>query len=275
MCYSPIYVKNKRFGISANDLSTVPVPCGQCPACLRRRTAGWVFRLLQEQKRSKSSLFITLTYDEKNVPWTDDGPTLLKSDFQLFMKTLRRNDPSKIKYYACGEYGSHTDRPHYHAVLFNADPDAVQHSWDKGHTMVLPASGGAMAYVAKYINKGKRKREGQRINEFSLMSKGLGSNYLTNSMKQWHLDDLSRSYCVNPGGDKVAMPRYYREKVFDEDQKLIQAQLIERVHALTEDKAMEKWVQRTGRPDLFHITRVLAHDQELKAIEKWQQFKRK
>ena len=72
------------------------------------------------------SCFITLTYDDKHLPF--DG-SLRKSDFQGFMKRLRERiaadatqfDASiKIKYFHCGEYGSaeNTWRPHYHAVLF-------------------------------------------------------------------------------------------------------------------------------------------------------------
>lgn len=51
--------------------------------------------------------------------------------------------------------------------------------------------------------------------EFSLMSKGLGKNYLTDDMISWHQKDvLQRAYCNLEDGKKVAMPRYYRERVY-------------------------------------------------------------
>lgn len=53
--------------------------------------------------------------------------------------------------------------------------------------------------------------------QFSLMSKGLGTKYLTPQMISWHLADLNnRMYLNIPDGKKVSMPRYYKEKIYDE-----------------------------------------------------------
>ena len=65
------------------------LPCGKCPNCYARRISGWSFRLMEEDKVSSSSYFITLTYD--NPPMSENGfMTLKKSDFQKFMKRLRK-----------------------------------------------------------------------------------------------------------------------------------------------------------------------------------------
>lgn len=52
--------------------------------------------------------------------------TLRKRDFQLFMKVLRRRTGQKVRYFAAGEYGDKTFRPHYHAIIFGLHLDDLQ-----------------------------------------------------------------------------------------------------------------------------------------------------
>lgn len=60
--------------------------------------------------------FLTLTYSDEMLP--SDGSVHVR-ELQLFMKRLRKAiAPQKVRYYACGEYGDRTWRPHYHLVLF-------------------------------------------------------------------------------------------------------------------------------------------------------------
>ena len=80
--------------------------------------------------------------------------TLRKRDYQLFMKRLRKAFPNdKIRFYAAGEYGPKTLRPHYHAILFglhlddlgfyeNSDQNfpyywskSLQKVWDEGENV--------------------------------------------------------------------------------------------------------------------------------------------
>lgn len=59
-----------------------------------------------------------------------------------------------------------------------------------------------------------------RIPEFALMSKGLGSNYLTPQMIRYHqADPVERVHCTLPGGEKLSMPRYYKDKIFTSEQR--------------------------------------------------------
>jgi len=58
--------------------------------------------------------------------------TLKKTDIQKFFKRLRKCHGKKhksIKYYAVGEYGGQTLRPHYHIVIFNADINYFERAW--------------------------------------------------------------------------------------------------------------------------------------------------
>lgn len=231
-CDSPFYVRPK------GGLKDVPVPCGRCPPCKKRRVDGWVFRLMQEDKVSTSSHFITLTYDPDHVPISGNGfMTLDKSEFPRYMKRLRKLCPNvTLKYYACGEYGSKNRRPHYHAIIFNV-PD-VQFFFDAwsldgvnfGTVHVGDVSGDSVAYTMKYIDKSTFKPfhgRDDRVPEFALMSKGLGVSYLTPAIKAYHLADYSRLFLTKDGGHKIALPRYYRERIYVDDDSGYQRSIIE------------------------------------------------
>lgn len=242
-CDSPIWIKSK-----GQDL---PVPCGKCPACKTRRVNEWVFRLMWEEERNSfSSHFVTLTYDTAHVPLSPYGfMTLRKSDFQNFMKRLRKIDTDfrgreavkllPLKYYACGEYGSTYSRPHYHAIILNCqNPDWYAQAWSLdgvqfGNVDVGTCTTDSVAYCLKYIDKNNhtkravRHARDDREFEFPLMSKGLGQSYVqSDSIKAYHQADLSRNYLTKRGGYRVAMPRYYREKLFSEKDLEIQRDII-------------------------------------------------
>lgn len=246
MCLVTTTFRNRYTG------ETVTAPCNKCPECRARRASAWSFRLRQEEKVSTSSYFITVTYDTLEVPITEKGRlSLRKKDVQKFIKRIRKshadksNDTSKsIKYYAVGEYGGRTWRPHYHLILFNADiqkmvnrtdqlklreslfdgqTEVMCKQWKFGHITVGQVNPASVGYTLKYICKPKKVPEykgDDRQPEFSLMSKGLGVSYLTESMIKYHLADVeNRMFCSVEGGVKLSMPRYYKNKLYNSEQK--------------------------------------------------------
>lgn len=212
----------------------VPVPCGKCPACLVRRTNNWVFRIMQEERHSVSSLWITLTYDNYHLPISPNGfATLCKRDVQLFFKRYRKalgKDHPKIKYYACGEYGSKGQRPHYHLLIINGVDRCLASSWRDSEGVQIgdiyiddrPLNSSAIGYTVGYMNKTKitgRYQRDDRVSEFALMSKKMGLSYLTPEVVAWHKADLSRNYVILPGGVKSALPRYFADRIYSDEDK--------------------------------------------------------
>lgn len=232
MCISPVMIKNEDF-IEFRKFSHHSVPCGKCYECRMNRGAGWAFRLMQEEKQHSFSSFVTLTYDDSTLPIADCGrSTLVKSDVQKFFKRVRKRTLNKIKYYACGEYGPRSFRPHYHAIVFSAGTKALVESWDYGHVRIDPVNPATIAYVTGYCNKPQIRFSDDRLHEFSLMSKGLGSSYLTPEMIAYHKANMA-SYVTLEGGIKKGLPRYYRDKIFSDDEKLILAAAAEAKHELS------------------------------------------
>lgn len=90
--------------------------CGRCLPCRIQRRRIWTHRILLEAAEHESNAFVTLTYRDDNLP---AGNSLLPCHVSSFIKRLRKRTDNRLRYYACGEYGETTGRPHYHIALFN------------------------------------------------------------------------------------------------------------------------------------------------------------
>ena len=141
------------------DSNKVAVPCGRCINCQMQKRKDMSVRLAHEASQHENCCFLTLTYNDDNVPTTDwnaigcprkqfdnglgslPSLTLFPRDVQLFMKRLRRRleyhyGVKGIRYFAVGEYGGRTHRPHYHVLIFGWCPtDLVYHKMHKGNVV--------------------------------------------------------------------------------------------------------------------------------------------
>lgn len=188
-CYSPLcaidvginketgkkvlrFLKGENFdNLKHKDESVIPIPCGQCIGCRLERSRQWAIRCVFEADLYDDNCFITLTYDDDNIP---AGGSLRKDHFQKFMKRLRKkyvkDVDDRIRYFECGEYGENFDRPHYHACLFNFDfkdkvlwdirdgvrlyrSESLEKLWPYGYSTIGDVTFESSAYVARYIMK--------------------------------------------------------------------------------------------------------------------------
>lgn len=228
------------------------IPCGKCIGCRLDYSRKWADRMMLELETQKKAIFVTLTYDNDHVHWSqfydNDEPmfaTLEKKDCQLFMKSLRQHcirdlGIEKIRFFLAGEYGEHTLRPHYHAIIYGIglsdimdcklfswntlgqpfySSEWLKKIWTHGNVLLSDVSWKTCAYVARYVTKkmtgemAKSYAERNVIPEFSLMSRkpGLGSDYL-----KLHTDclDFSSINLMTPdGSQKIQIPQYYLRKL--------------------------------------------------------------
>lgn len=202
------------------------VPCGKCNYCLATKRADWSLRLSKELKTALSAKFLTFTYSDENLPRNDCGfTTFNKKHVQDFMKRLRKETAKvskvSLRYYLVAEYGEHTFRPHYHAIMFNLPVTVIPklpEIWSLGHIHIGDVSDASINYVTKYVINRTSDMDG-RDPPWSLMSKrpGIGAPYLTDAMKQWHKSDL-KNYTVH-NGTKRKLPRYFKDKIFSDSER--------------------------------------------------------
>lgn len=227
-CSKPVWVQDKATG------GTMMVPCGRCLSCRLNKARMWSLRIMHETRSWDSSIFVTLTYDDAHLP---KNGSLVKSDVQDFFKRLRKRLDRPMKYFLGGEYGDIGSRPHYHSVIFGLsvmDEQAINSAWGLGYIHIGNVTFDSARYVASYTIKklsGDRALEYARrgvIPEFALMSRrpGIGARYCERNEK-FLRDNM---FCVAKGS-KVGLPRYYRDRLFSDEEKAIFHQMMEEVNA--------------------------------------------
>lgn len=290
-CMFPYMVERKIYYNQGDRL--VPVPCGKCPDCLKRRLASWSFRLEVESLNWEKQFFVTLTYDTDHVPISENTfMTLDKFALTNFFKRLRK-EVGKLKYYACGEYGTRNKRPHYHIILFgnsNLTENDIISAWidpltkssfgDVYFGKVEPAS---IRYTVQYYDKGewrKAHRRDDRLPEFSRMSQGIGASFLTASQIKHFLENPEKGYIYDKEGRKIAIPRYYKNRLYDylSSDKVVANHPSILIHrdemAIAKEKHNEAIAELMSEIEVPEETETLNSDRQM-AIQNYKQSKRK
>lgn len=173
--------------------------CGQCLPCRINKKREWTHRILLEAQLHADNAFVTLTYADENVPAKG---SLEPKHLQDWLKRFRKSiEPTKIRYFAVGEYGDESQRPHYHVALFGFPTCAygqsqnwrlrccsvcamVSESWGLGKVFLGTLEPHSAQYVAGYTTKKLTSRDDIRLNgrhpEFARMSlkPGIGRDFL-------------------------------------------------------------------------------------------------
>lgn len=250
-CLNPSTIKVKdRCDFETGELRAdyMQVSCGKCIICQLRKSKEWGNRMLEEQKRSLTSLFVTWTYADDYLPKTelvdvnpDDEdapkmqfPTFNRTHVKLLHKQLKQLQDRyckqfdimwpQIKYFTSSEYGEEGGRSHYHSVLFNVHPiieEKIRNGdvWQYGFVKVKKADKAKIHYVAKYLLEEQAEQiHPAQEQPFQIMSKGIGAGYLTDAKVKWHRPSDNpeewRNY-LPKGQFKASLPRYYTDRIFD------------------------------------------------------------
>lgn len=216
-------------------------PCGQCLPCRINRRRVWCHRIMLEATQHAENSFITLTYSDENLP--KDG-SLQPRDLQLFLKKFRKAlHPERVRYFAVGEYGDDTQRPHYHLALFGfghciygvTRPDkisksccercsTVRRAWGLGLVQVGTLEGSSASYVAGYTTKKMTSKSDARLDgrhpEFARMSlrPGIGGDAMhevASVLMQYALDESESDVPISlrHGSKLLPLGRYLRRRL--------------------------------------------------------------
>lgn len=209
--------------------------CRKCLSCRLNIAREKAVRSWHESKTHKNNIFLTLTYDEQNVP-----KKLQYLDFQLFMKKLRKHvikgitdkdlqNELKISYMVTGEYGEKNKRPHWHAILFNFSPldstykyttdhgekvytsRILTEMWNKGAieygSVTIESAGYVARYAAKKLVHGRdQDHEYHPIHKTS-SRRAIGRSWIE---KYWK-HTFENGFIVLPNGQQCKIPRYYSD----------------------------------------------------------------
>lgn len=229
--------------------------CGQCLPCRFNARRVWQTRMIFEARMHPFNSFVTLTYDNDNLP--KDGSVRPAELLQFLDRLRHRKGVQPFRYFGVGEYGDETQRPHYHAALFNFPHciygqstyartgretcckhcDLVRDVWGKGHIYLGKLEPDSAGYVAGYVAKKMTRKDDPRLNgrhpEFARQSRmpGIGANYahtIATSYGGDHCDIVDVLPVVRIDGKVKPIGRYMAKKVrkaLGRDEKAPQATL--------------------------------------------------
>lgn len=279
---------------SYSPMHRLKLPCGRCVGCRLERSRQWANRCMLELQYHDSAYFVTLTYDDDHVPIshyvTDDGEvkdsfTLRSRDLQLFLKRLRKeHSDERLRFFACGEYGSITYRPHYHAIIFgltlddlrfyrrsaqNYDyfiSDSLTKCWGLGYVVVGAVTWETCAYTARYIMKKALGEAAAVYDTFSLEPEFVRMSRKPGIAYQYYADhpDLYQYEYINLPTDKGQLkfrpPRYY-DKLFDIDAP----EEMSKIKAKRQHAALVDAFNKSQQTELIDVDRLAVEESALMA----------
>ncbi len=171
MCLFPVRAELQEFGRPKLDPEgSLQLPCGKCYECISKRAVDWALRARHEASCHEDNCFITLTYDNDHLK----SHLIVKTEFQKFMKKLRKKIKNKVRYMVSHEYGGKTGRPHHHAIIFGWNPSnqsylmeapsgeplflspEITKLWHHGYHSIGTANEKTAYYIASYALKSKK-----------------------------------------------------------------------------------------------------------------------
>lgn len=250
--------------------NTIRLPCQQCWRCRLEYSRQWAVRILHESKMHLENDYITLTYAEEHLP---ENGILNYRHFQAFLRRTRKHlKPKKIRFYAAGEYGEKTQRPHFHAIIFGhsfteksplgKSPSGfplyrsaqLEKLWPWGHSSTGEVTFETAAYVARYVMKkinGDAQyehytRTNKETGEIYLATKEMSHMSLKPGIGKTWLDqnaaDVYPEGKVITNGKEVNAPKYYDKKHAEKNKAVI-----DELKAQRQAEGRARWRDNTQR----------------------------
>lgn len=218
------------------------IPCNKCLGCKIDKAKDWAVRSQLEAKMYDHNYFITLTYNNENLPTKNGIPTLQPKDLTRFIKSLRKHFERKnhigIKYLAGCEYGEERGRPHYHIIFFNLPLEDIKPNgrkneinqpyyssklidklWGKATRtcdigkVTYESASYTTRYSFKKIHASKTKELGIEPEQLR-MSNGIGKKWLEQEKNYNSLWELNHVIIKNNKGViNAPLPKYFKRKM--------------------------------------------------------------
>lgn len=243
MCLYPKLLKNKKYIANKKNGGNVPpvidnrtlyvsAGCGKCIECLRQKGREWQIRLYEEIKENKNGKFVTLSFSEESlyklskdivhgdIYTTDNNIATLA--VRRFLERWRWKHKKSVKHWLVTELGqNNTERIHLHGILFTDNTKDIEDLWKYGNVYIGKyVNSRTINYIVKYLTKTDIKHKGYKPKV--LCSKGIGRYYITNNKnkdRNIYCGKETREYYLTETGHKVTLPTYYRNHIYNEDEK--------------------------------------------------------
>ena len=270
MCLYPREMKNKRYEPTKKNggnvpscpddrLRSVPVPCGNCKECRKKKKQEWMVRLSEDIKHHKNGKFVTLTFNNeklleheklvsKQIQGYERENKAVSIAMTRFLERWRKTYGKSVRHCLITELGHrNTERIHLHGFIWtDEDGSEIARHWKNGDitigekkyyvkniserkTEVKIGYGTegyvnekSVNYITKYINKLDKDHKYYKSKMY--ISNGIGKGYedsiqFINNMYRGKKGEDTIETYTTRKGVKVSLPKYYREKLYTERQR--------------------------------------------------------
>lgn len=266
MCINPRLLRNKKYmpnqknGGSPPPLTDlrkqfVPIGCGNCWECRKRKRNDWTIRLTEEIKNDSNNwTFVTLTFNEQKLQYhrdkveeslIDKDTGELKCDIEdferltddnriatlavrMFLERWRKKTGKSVRHFFITEKGhKNTKRIHLHGLIRSRDLEMIRNTWLNGY--IWPRRKADMKanvvnektinYIVKYITKVDKVNIG--FYSKILCSPGIGRNYINSTRFELHRfnGENTLDYYLTNTNHKLGNPIYYRNYLYTENER--------------------------------------------------------
>lgn len=217
----------------------INVPCGRCKECLEARSRNWMIRLSEEIKETEYNYFVTLTFSPEELgkltkkTGLGEVNPLMGIAIRRSLERWRKDNKKSLKHWFITELGHEgTERIHAHGIIFSDKPlefkqirktkdsyDCEWKYWRYGFVNVgTYVSERTINYLMKYVTK--VDTDHKNFIGYIFCSPGLGKTWLENHKDIYTYEpNKSIDYIRLNTGKKVAIPAYYKNKCYNEEER--------------------------------------------------------
>lgn len=241
MCLYPTYIKNPKYKPSKKNkgkppvcedmrLLYIPTKCGCCIECRKEKQREWRVRL-EEELRSNFGYFTTLTISPEGIKeiekksglkWEENPNEIATKGLRLFLERVRKDIGKSIRHWCVTELGEKKDRIHLHGIFFGQkSAELIRKHWKYGFVFIGGyCNSRSVNYMTKYMLKVDIKHP--LFKQIVLASPGLGAGYMDRLDYLWqkqNYKNINVATYTFRNGTKMAMPKYYKNKIFTEKER--------------------------------------------------------
>lgn len=264
MCLYPKLIKNRKYVANKKNGGDVPIPtdyralyvpigCQKCMECRKQKGRNWKLRLLEEVRTDKTGNFVTLTFSNeslKELIREVNNQEVQLEGYELdneictlavrrFLERWRKKYGKSVKHWLITELGHNgTENVHIHGIVFTKEKEDIKKIWGYGYVFIGDyVNEATVNYCIKYATKMDLKN--QEYMAKVLTSPGIGKGYTLrpDSKRNRFKDRQTIEYYKTREGYKIAMPTYWRNKIYTEEER-------EKLWLYRLDKN-ERWVDGT------------------------------
>ena len=209
--------------------AVVPISCGMCYECKRKKGREWAIRLQEEIKAQKEKWFITLTFNNEkykhfhnftpnhNNAYNKENAICAKA-VDEFLNRWRRKHKKNPKHWFITELGGgRYEHVHIHGIIIctKEQIETLSERWENGYVYIgNECSTRTANYITKYITKEDKLHKTYK--PIILSSAKIGEAYIhTERAKK----DKQNGYYTTTQGKKLPIPEYYGRLLYTDEER--------------------------------------------------------